>query len=100
LKPQAWRSMWGWIFTSKPAALPARSTIAWKPRLENGAPRSLMKTKGDLATCPRCIRLTARNSLLVNGCVAGLPFFDSTDVQERVFEVNLLPTEDPPIRYP
>jgi hypothetical protein len=31
---------------SKPAARAARSTMAWKPRFENGAPRSLTNTKG------------------------------------------------------
>jgi hypothetical protein len=32
------------------AASPARPSFAWKPRLENGAPRSLMKTKGILVS--------------------------------------------------
>src|ERR1700756_3557709 len=35
------------VVVSKPAASPARSSIAWKPRFENGAPRSLMKTNGN-----------------------------------------------------
>ncbi len=39
----------------------------------SGAPRSLTKTKGDLTSCSRCSRRRTRNSLPVNGCVAGLP---------------------------
>jgi hypothetical protein len=40
--------------------LAARSTIAAKPRFENGAPRSLTKTKGDLGFCSRCNFRSAR----------------------------------------
>src|SRR5215469_4680239 len=57
LKPQLCRSMCGWIFMSKPAVQAARSTMAWKPRVENGVPRSLTNTKGDLDSCSRCTRI-------------------------------------------
>jgi integrase len=48
------------------------STIAWKPRIENGVLRSLTNTNGDLGTCSRCSRRSARSSRPVRGCVAGV----------------------------
>jgi len=48
---------------SKPAARAARSTMAWKPRFENGAPRSLTNTKGDLDPCSRCSRRRSKPPL-------------------------------------
>ena len=36
--------------------------------------RRVVNTNGDFNSCSRCRRLSARNSLPVNGCVAGLPF--------------------------
>jgi len=58
---------------SNPAAFAARSTMAWKPRFENGALRSLTNTKGDLDFCSRCSRRSARSARPVSGCVAGVP---------------------------
>jgi Collagen triple helix repeat (20 copies) len=43
-KPQACRSMCGWILRPMPASLPSRTIMDWKPRLANGAPRSDVNT--------------------------------------------------------
>jgi hypothetical protein len=66
------------------------SSIAWKPRFENGAPRALMKTNGNLASHSRCSRPRARNA--GQRMRRRTALLDSTDVQNRVFEVDLLPT--------
>src|SRR6516164_6886662 len=92
--------MCGWIFISKPAARAARSTMAWKPRFANGVPRSLTNTNGDTDPCSRCSRRRARSSRPVRGCVAGVPCFDSTDVQDGVFQVHLLPAKVHQLRGP
>jgi hypothetical protein len=80
--------MCGWIFISKPAASPARSSIAWKPRLENGAPRSLMKTNAIWAA-----RAEAAAGRAIRGRLARTAILESTDVQERVIEIDLIPAQ-------
>ena len=40
--------MWGWAFGSRPAPTAARSIMRAKPAVENGDPRSLTNTKGDV----------------------------------------------------
>ena len=42
-------------------SLTGRSTIAWKPRLVNGVPRSDVNANGDFNSCSRCSRLRARS---------------------------------------
>jgi hypothetical protein len=44
------------------AAIPARSTIRANPAVVKGDPRSEVKTKGDLGSCSRLSRRSARNS--------------------------------------
>jgi hypothetical protein len=53
-KPQAWRSICGWLLNPRPAAAPARSTRRVKPAVVNGEPRSDVNTNGDLGSCSRC----------------------------------------------
>jgi hypothetical protein len=60
-----------------------RSTIAWKPRTANGAPRSDTKTKSEWPS--RCSWRNARCSRLKSGCVAGLPFLRRLMCNEALF---------------
>ena len=79
------------ILRIDPSRLASALDHRLKATLVNGVPRSDVNTNGDLLFCSRWSRLRARNSLPVNGCVAGLPFLSLPDVQERVFEVDLIP---------
>ena len=72
----------------EPSSLTSALDHRLKARLVNGVPRSDVNTNGDFDSCSRCSRRRARNSLLVSGWVAGLPF------------LSLAPTEDPPIPMP
>ena len=56
------------------AAPPARSTMRAKPAVVNGAPRSDVNTNGDLGSCSRAKRRSARNSSPRIGWVLGVPF--------------------------
>src|SRR4029077_12358141 len=59
----------------EPSSLTSALDHRLKARLVNGVPRSDVNTNGDFNSCSRCSRLSARNSLPVNGCVAGPPSF-------------------------
>ena len=54
---------------AEPGASPARSTMRAKPAVVNGAPRSVVNTKGDFGSCSRWSRRSARNSSPRIGCV-------------------------------
>ena len=49
-KPVACLSICGWTLKGSLASMPARSTSLASPEVENGAPRSETKMKGDLAS--------------------------------------------------
>jgi len=62
-KLQACRSICGWTLKPSFAASPARSTILAKPVEVKGAPRSDVKTNGELGSCSRgdaAVRVTRR----------------------------------------
>jgi hypothetical protein len=63
----------GWAFSSRPTPAAARSIMRAKPGVVKGDPRSLTKTKGDVALS-RCSRRNARSSSPWIGCVLGVPF--------------------------
>jgi hypothetical protein len=66
-------SMCGCALIWSPADAAVRSIMRAKPAGVNGGPRSLTKTKGEVAS--RWSLRNARSSLPVSGCVAGEPFF-------------------------
>jgi len=53
---------WGILAMILIAAYFARPTMRANPAVLNGAPRSEVNTKGDLGSCSRCSRRSARNS--------------------------------------
>jgi hypothetical protein len=55
-----------------------------KPAVVNGVPRSETKMKGFFALS-RCSLRSARNSSPVSGCVAGVPFLTTADVDYKGF---------------
>ena len=70
-KPVTCLSMCGWTLKGILASMPTRSISLARPEVVNGAPRSLTKMKGDLAS--RFKARSARNSSPSNGCVAVSP---------------------------
>jgi hypothetical protein len=84
--------MWGWAFSSRPAADAARSIMRASPAVVNGDPRSLTKTKGD-AGLSRSSRRRERSSSPWIGWVPRGAVLDPADVQGCAGEVNLVPTQ-------
>ena len=70
---------------------PARSIIRAKPAVVNGAPRSDVNTKGDLAPVP--LKPPERPHLAEDRMRAGSARLDPTDVQVGRSEVHLLPPQ-------
>jgi hypothetical protein len=69
------------------------STILAKPAVVKGAPRSLVKTKGDFGSCSRASFRSARSSSPLIGCVGREPFFTLRTASEQ-YRSRFDPTED------
>jgi len=75
------------------ASIPARSIIRAKTAVVNGAPRSDVNTNGDLGSCSRWSRRSARNSSPTMGVSTWGALLDPADVQRGRPKVHLIPAQ-------